>query len=72
MSKDIRVNYAHRFNIRIPHKRELHQIAINHSSDISFKDFIKIYNKCTAKPYSFLVNCVTLPSSNSLNFSKNI
>ena len=29
--------------IKIPNKRELQQIALNHSSDIDFKDFIKIY-----------------------------
>ena len=27
--------------------------ALNHSSDIDFKDFIKIYKKCTAESYSF-------------------
>ena len=29
-------------------KRELQQIAINHLSDIDFKDFVKIYKKCLA------------------------
>ena len=33
--------------------RELQQIALNHSSEIDFKNFIKIYEKCTAQPYSF-------------------
>ena len=28
--------------MQIPNKRELQQIALNHSSDIYFKDFIKI------------------------------
>ena len=51
-------------------KRELQQIALNHSSDIDFKDFIKIYKKCTAEPYSFLVNDTTLPSDNPLRFRK--
>ena len=27
--------------MKIPNKKELQQIAINHSSDIDFKDFIK-------------------------------
>ena len=45
--------------MEIPNKRELQQIALNHSSDIDFKDFIKIYKKCTDKPYSFLVNDTT-------------
>ena len=29
-------------------------IAINHSSDIDYKDFVKIYKKCTENPYNFL------------------
>ena len=58
--------------MKIPNKRELQQFALNHSSDIGFKDFIKIYKKCTAKPYSFLVNDGTLASDNLLRFIKNI
>ena len=57
--------------MKIPNKRELEQIATNHSSDINTKDFIKIYRKCTDKPYSFLVIDTTLPSNNSLRFRKN-
>ena len=34
---------------------------MNHSSYINFKDFMKLYKKCTAKKYSFLVNDTTLP-----------
>ena len=41
--KDIRLNSTRFFMIKIPNKRELQQIALNHSSDIDFKDFIKIY-----------------------------
>ena len=29
--------------MKIPNKRELQQIALNHSSDIDFKDFMQIY-----------------------------
>ena len=46
--KDVRLNCTHYFILKIPNKRELQQIALNHSSDIDFKDFIKIYKKCTA------------------------
>ena len=46
--------------------REVQQIALNHSSDIDFKDFMKIYEKCTAEPYSFLVDDTTSPSDNLL------
>ena len=58
--KDVRLNSTHFFIMKIPNKRELQQIALNHSSDINSKDFIKIYRKCTAEPYFFLVNDVAL------------
>ena len=41
------------FIMKIPNKRELLQVPLNDSSDIDFKDFIKIYKKCTAEPYFF-------------------
>ena len=34
--KDIRLNTTHFFIMKIPNKRELQQIALNHSSDIDF------------------------------------
>ena len=58
--------------MKIPNKRELQEIALNHSSDISSKDFIKIHKKCTAEPYSFLVNDATLASNNPLRLRKKI
>ena len=70
--KDIRLNTSHFFIAKIPNKRELQQIAINHSSDISTKDFANIYRKCTSEPYSFFVNDTTLPSNNLLRFRKNL
>ena len=70
--KDVRLNSTHFFIMKIPNKRELWQIALNHSLDIHFKDFMKIYKKCTSEPYSFLVNDTTLPSDNTLRFRKNI
>ena len=61
VSKDVRLNSTHFFIMKIPNKRELQQIAINHSSDIDFKNFMKIYKKYTKEPYSFLVNDTALP-----------
>ena len=58
--------------MKIPSNRELQQIALNHSSDIGFKDFMKIYKKCTAYPYSFLVFDRALLSDNPLRFRKNL
>ena len=40
--KDVRLNTTHFFIIKILNKRELQQIAINHSSDISTEDFVNI------------------------------
>ena len=47
--------------MKIQNKRELQQIAFNHSPDIDFKDFMNLYTKCTAIPY-FLVIDTTLVS----------
>ena len=67
--KDVRLNSTHLFIIKTPNNRKLQQIAFNHSSDI---DFMKIYKKCTAVPYSSLVNDTTLPSDNPLRFRKKL
>ena len=39
--------------MKINNKRELEQIAIHHSEDINYKDFVKIYRKYTSEPYLF-------------------
>ena len=70
--KDVRLNTTHFFITKILNNTELQQIAINHSSDISTKDFKNIYRKCTAEPCSFSVNDTTLPSNNHLRFRKNL
>ena len=72
MPKDVRLNSAHSFIMKIPNKRENQQIVLNHSSDIDFKDFMKIYKKYTKEPYPFLVNDTTLPSDDPLRFRKNL
>ena len=51
--KEVRLNCTHFFIVKIPNKRELQQIALNHSSDISSDDFINIYKKYTVKQYFF-------------------
>ena len=70
VSKDVRLNSTHFFIMKIPNKRELQQSTLNHSSDIDFKNFMKIYKKCTVEPYSFFVNDTTLPFGNPLRFRK--
>ena len=51
--KDVRLNTTHFYIAKIPNKKELQQIAINHASDISTKDFNNIYRDCTAEQYFF-------------------
>ena len=70
LPKDVQLNSTHFFIMNIPNKRELQQIALNHSSNVDFKDFLKIYKKCTTEPYSFLVNVTTLPFSRSFKVQK--
>ena len=70
--KDVRLNTTHFLISKIPNRRKLQQTAINHSSGISTEDFINVYRKCTAEPYSFLVNDTTLASDNPLRFRKKI
>ena len=53
--KDVRLNSTHFFIMKIPIKRELQQIALNHSSDIDFKDFMNIYTKYTEEPYCLMI-----------------
>ena len=49
--------------MKIYNKRESENIATNHSADVDYKDFMKIYRKWTSEPYSFLtiystdINC---------------
>ena len=70
--KDVRLNTSHFFIAQTPNKRKFQQIAKNHSSDINTKDFVNIYRKHAAEPYSFLVIDTTLPSNNPLSFRKNL
>ena len=72
INKREKVGIEHFSIMKIPNKRELQQIALNLSSDVEFKDFIKIYQKRTAEPYSFLVNDTTLSSDDPIRFRKNL
>ena len=56
--KNIRVNSTHSSIMNIS------------KSDVGFQDFLSLYKKFTAKPYSFLVVDITLVSDNPLRFRK--
>ena len=51
--KYVRLNITHCFVMKINNKRELQNIAINHSAGIDYQDFKKIYRECTKEPYNF-------------------
>ena len=70
--KNITLNSTQYFIITIPNKLELQQIALNHSSDIGFRDFMNLDKKCTATPYSFSAIYATLASDNPLLFKNNL
>ena len=50
---DVRLNCTHYIIFKLNNKRELQNIAINHSSDIDYEDFVKIYGNCTKEPHNF-------------------
>ena len=43
--REVRLNSTHYLIMKIHNKIELQQITINHSADIDYKDFMKIYQK---------------------------
>ena len=70
--KDARLNSTHCLIMKINNRRELQNIAINHSADIGYNDFMKIYRECTKEPFNFLTIDTTLPASDPLRFRKNL
>ena len=72
MPKTVRLNATHYFIMQIPNKREIQEIVSNHSPDIDFKDFIKLYKNYTKEPYSCLVNDRILSLDKPLQFRKNL
>ena len=70
--KDVRLNLTHYLIMKINNKRELQNIAINHSAYIDYQDFIKIYRECTKESNNFLTIDTKLPASDPLRFRKNL
>ena len=70
--KGVKLNSTHYLIMKINNKRELQNIAINHSADIDYGVFIKIYRECTKEPYNFLTINTELPASDPLRFRKNL
>ena len=58
--------------MKVNNKRELQIKAINHSADIDYNDFLKIYKECTKELFKFLTIDTTLPANDPLRFRKNL
>ena len=70
--KDIRLNSTHYLIMKINSRRELQNIAIDHSPYIDYNGFMKIYRECTKEPFNFLTIDTTLPARDPLKFRKNL
>ena len=70
--RDVRLNSTHYLIMKINKRKELQNIAINHSADIAYNDFMKIYRECTRESFNFLTIDSTLPASNPLIFRKTL
>ena len=70
--KDVRLNSKYHLIMKINNKKELQNIAINHSAFIDYEDFVKIYRECIKEPYSFLTIDTALSASDILRFRKNL
>ena len=70
--KNIRLISNNYFVMKISNKIDFQQIAFNQSSDIDFQNFMNLYKKSIAEPYSLLVTDTTLPSDNFSRFRINL
>ena len=66
-TKRFKTKLYHYILFKLNNRRELQNIAIDHSADIDYKDFIKIYRICTKEPFNFL----TIDTTKDNKFIKN-
>ena len=69
--KEVRWNSTKYLTLDIHNKIQLQNIATNHLADIDYKDFMKIYRKCTSEPYCFLTIDTTLSTNDLLRSREN-
>ena len=70
--KDVILNSTHYLIMKIRNKRELLNIAFDHSADIGYKDLLKAYRNYTKEPYTFMTIDAVLPPDNPMKFRKNV
>ena len=51
VSKNVRLNSTHYLIMKINNSRELLNVGDNHSTNIDYQDFRKMYRKCTREPF---------------------
>ena len=68
----MRLSSKHYLIMKINNRKKLQNIAINHTADIDYIDFVRIYREYTRKQYSFLLIDTKLPASDPLRFRKNL
>ena len=68
--KDVRLNCTHYILFKLNNRRELQNSAIDHSADIDYEDFIKIYRDCTKEHFNFLAIDTTKDNKFIKNFDK--
>ena len=56
VQKSIKLISTYHFTSKVAKKQELRQILINDSSDIEFKDFIKLYQKNVLYIYIYITD----------------
>lgn len=56
VQKSIRLISTYHFTSKVARKQELRKILINDSSDIEFKDFIKLYQKNVLYIYIYITD----------------
>ena len=63
-SKRCQTKFNALFDNKINNRKKLKSIVINHSADIDYGDFMRIYREYTREPFNFLTTDATLPVSN--------
>ena len=72
LPKNVRLNSTYYLVMKTNNRKKLQNIVINHSTDIDFKDFMKIYTEYTKEPFNYLAIDTTLPASDPLRFRKKL
>ena len=70
--KEVRLNLTHYLIMKINNQKELQNIAINHTTNIDYQEFIKIYRECMREPFNFLAIDTKLLACDPLKFRKNL